>query len=402
IIGANGVLNRVSEDGVMPDWFREPHRKYGTTYRVINLLVLLQVVSIVGSRGNTYTLGEAYAFGVIWSFAFKGLAMVVLRFKDRSHREWKVPFNLEIGGTALPLGLGTVTVVLFALASVNLITKEIATISGIGFTLVFFGLFLLSEKVNERRGEVHVETDQFRLETQEVISNETVAVRPGCTICLVRDYNTLEHVRKALELTHTGKRDLVMMTVRILTGADAGYEGLAERQVFARYEQLLFSKVVSLAEKFGKTVHLLVVPSSNIFDAIARTAVQLDASGIVAGASSTMTPQEQARRLGEAWERLPVKPRRQVSFRVIHPDGRIEDFSMGAHAPALTDDDINLIHQLWLDAARDTSVGEVHHRDLVRVALKHLERELQGPGRDQILTELRRLYDDPGAGGGKG
>src|SRR6185295_3567581 len=82
IIGANGVLNRVSEDGVMPDWFRHPHRKYGTTYRVINLIVLLQVVAIVGSHGETYTLGEAYAFGVIWSFAFKALAVAVLRFKD--------------------------------------------------------------------------------------------------------------------------------------------------------------------------------------------------------------------------------------------------------------------------------------------------------------------------------
>ena len=26
IIGSNGVLNRVAEDGVLPDWFRRPHR----------------------------------------------------------------------------------------------------------------------------------------------------------------------------------------------------------------------------------------------------------------------------------------------------------------------------------------------------------------------------------------
>src|SRR5437868_15192788 len=70
IIGSNGVLNRVSEDGVMTDWFRAPHRRYGTTYRMINLVVVLQLIAIAGSRGNTYTLGEAYAFGVIWSFAF--------------------------------------------------------------------------------------------------------------------------------------------------------------------------------------------------------------------------------------------------------------------------------------------------------------------------------------------
>src|SRR5579885_2291707 len=31
IIGANGVLNRVAEDGVLLPWFRKPHQKFGTT-----------------------------------------------------------------------------------------------------------------------------------------------------------------------------------------------------------------------------------------------------------------------------------------------------------------------------------------------------------------------------------
>src|SRR5207253_3692941 len=52
IVGANGVLNRVSEDGVMTDWFRAPHKRFGTTYRMINLIVILQLVAIIGSRGK--------------------------------------------------------------------------------------------------------------------------------------------------------------------------------------------------------------------------------------------------------------------------------------------------------------------------------------------------------------
>ena len=209
IVGANGVLNRVSEDGVMTDWFRAPHRRFGTTYRMINLIVILQLVAIVGSRGNTYALGEAYAFGVIWSFAFKGLAVLVLRFKDKSTRQWKVPFNLKLDGYELPIGLGLITSLLFAVAGINLLTKEIATITGLAFTIVFFTLFLISERINERRRarEIHDTSamDQFRLNPRESVSNETVAVRPGNTICLVRDYNTLGHLCKALELTHTGK-----------------------------------------------------------------------------------------------------------------------------------------------------------------------------------------------------
>src|SRR5436189_1375935 len=146
IIGANGVLNRVSEDGVMTDWFRAPHKRFGTTFRMINLIVLLQIVAIIGSRGNTYTLGEAYAFGVIWSFAFKGLAMLVLRFKDKSEREWKVPFNLKLDGNEIPLGLGIIAALLFTVAGINLVTKEVATVSGIVFTIVFFTIFVVAEK----------------------------------------------------------------------------------------------------------------------------------------------------------------------------------------------------------------------------------------------------------------
>src|SRR5437762_14088067 len=70
IIGSNGVLNRVAEDGVLADWFRLPHRRYGTTHRIIDLVVGLQIFTIVASRGNVYALGEAYAFGVVWSFVF--------------------------------------------------------------------------------------------------------------------------------------------------------------------------------------------------------------------------------------------------------------------------------------------------------------------------------------------
>src|SRR6185295_5404581 len=217
IIGSNGVLNRVSEDGVMTDWFRAPHRRFGTTHRMINLVVALQLAAIVGSRGNTYTLGEAYAFGVIWSFAFKGLAMLVLRFKDTSHREWKVPFNPRIGGSEIPVGLIVIAVILFSIAGINLITKQVATVSGVAFTLVFFTVFVVSERINERKrgAEAHVEMDQFRLQPQEVISSETVEVRPGNSLCVVRDYNTLDHLKKALEMTHTGKRDLTVMTVQV-------------------------------------------------------------------------------------------------------------------------------------------------------------------------------------------
>jgi amino acid transporter len=393
IIGSNGVLNRVSEDGVLTDWFRAPHKRYGTTFHMINMIVILQLLTIIGSRGNVYVLGEAYAFGVIWSFAFKALAVLVLRFKDKSPREWKVPLNIRLDGNEIPLGLGIIAALLFSVAGINLITKQVATISGVAFTLIFFILFTVSERLNERkRGHAqHVEMDQFRLQMQDAVTNETVQVRPGCTLCLVRDYNTLDHVRKALELTHTGKRDLVVMTVQVMKGPDTGYENIGEQHLFTNYEQLLFSKVIALAEKAGKHVDLLVVPSSNVFEAIAHTAAQLDCSEIIAGRSSVMSPEEQAKRLGDAWEALPNKPKHQVCFRIVESDGKTDDFYLGAHVPHLADDDINIIHKLWLDVTRERGGEDAHHKEIVRVALERLEEDLEGDKRCGVLKQLRTV-----------
>ena len=102
IVGSNGVLNRVSEDGVLPDWFLKPHPRYGTTSRLINLVVVLQIVTIVASRGDVLTLGEAYAFGVVWSFVFMSMSMLVLRFKRPEHREYEVPLNIRVGRFDMP------------------------------------------------------------------------------------------------------------------------------------------------------------------------------------------------------------------------------------------------------------------------------------------------------------
>jgi len=396
IIGSNGVLNRVSEDGVLTDWFRAPHKRYGTTYRMINMIVIFQLGTIIGSGGNVYVLGEAYAFGVIWSFSFNALAMLVLRFRDRSPRTWKVPFNLRLQSTEIPFGLGVVAALLFTIAGINLITKQVATISGLVFTAFFFTIFLVSERITERRrgAAAHVEMDQFRINLQESVSFETLQVRPGNVLCLVRDYNTLGHLAKTLETIDTNEKDLVVLTVHISRGPNIGYEHIEALHLFTSYEQLLFSRVVTLAEKAGKHVDLMVVPSSNVFQAIVRTAVQLDSAEIVAGRSSVMTPDEQAKRLGHAWEELPKKPQRQVCFRVIEPDGQFREFYLGAHAPALSERDINLVHELWLDMMRQRGGDKLHHKDVVTVALARLRDDLRGKGREQVLDEMRRTLEN--------
>ncbi len=59
IIGSNGVLNRVAEDGVLPDWFLKPHRRFGTTSRILWLIAVLQLFTIIVSRGDVHPAGRS-------------------------------------------------------------------------------------------------------------------------------------------------------------------------------------------------------------------------------------------------------------------------------------------------------------------------------------------------------
>jgi amino acid transporter/uncharacterized protein YejL (UPF0352 family) len=390
IIGSSGVLNRVSEDGVLTDWFRSPHKKYGTSYRIVNLIAILQLATILGSRGDVFILGEAYAFGVIWSFTFNAVATLVLRLRKPENREWKVPGNIRLGRMELPVGLITIALVLLSIALTNLLTKKVATLSGIAFTSIFFILFTISERINRRKLDLTLsKLDRFQLQHSDTVNQEAVGARPGNTLVAVRDYNTLSHLEHALKATNTEEKDIVVMTSRLVSGRDGGERELYEDTMFAEHEQRLFTNVVALAEKHGKPVDLLIVPATNIFDAVAQTAVQLDSADIIAGASSKLTKQEQSRELGRAWERLGQKARRQVRFRIVDAHDREQEVLLGAHAPTLTEEDLNLVHKIWLQVSSIPSRRRVHHRDVVRVALDRLDRDLRG--QSDVMLDFYKL-----------
>ena len=146
IVGANGVLNRVTDDGLLPSWFQRPQQRYGTTWRLLTLIAGLQILTIVITRGDVILLGEAYAFGVVWSLAFKALSMVMLRFTEPDrYREYRVPINIPFGRRTIPLGLTVIFVVLLASALANLLTKTVATMSGLAFTITLIAVFTVTE-----------------------------------------------------------------------------------------------------------------------------------------------------------------------------------------------------------------------------------------------------------------
>jgi amino acid transporter len=391
IIGSTGVLMRVAEDGVLTDWFRMPHKKFGTSHRIVNLVFVLQMITIVASRGNVDTLGEAYAFGVIWSFTFNALAMLVLRWKYHGERGWKVPPNIRIGKTEIPIGLVSVFMVLLATATVNLFTKSVATVSGVAFAAVFFVVFTISERRNLK---LHAKTarqmkDHFQLEHQDNVNRESAAIRSGGTMVTMRDPSNPIALKWTLGRTNTDEKDVVVISVRLMGVGGPEYLS-AEQQNFSEHEQTVFTKAVSVAESFGKKVSLLVVPAGDIFAALVQSANSLEVDSVVSGVSSSLTAEEQAFHMGQAWEALP-DPKRQFNYYVIGPDGQTKVFFIGPHAPTLSPDDVQLVHRLWLNMRRDPLACDLHHSDIVTYALTRLAGQYAREKVD-ILRDLRNLH----------
>lgn len=317
IIGSNGVLNRVAEDGVMPDWFLKPHRKFGTTYRILYLIVGLQLLIIVVSHGDVLLLGEAYAFGVVWSFVFQALAMVVLRFKDTRPREYKVPFNVRLGKYEIPFGLLFVLVVLFAAAVLNLFTKQLATIFGLIFTAAFFAIFFFSELYHDRKlkGKKHKHLEQFNQQSAERVDPAALGLeKPYHKLVAIRSTQNLVMLDKALADTDPATTDVIVMTAKSAAGEGSGYEWDGELDP---YDQDLMTAVVQRAEKIGKHVKPLIVPTNNPLYALLRTAKELDVQELVLGASNKYSADEQMEQISLYWINLSGGEAAPLTIRVI-------------------------------------------------------------------------------------
>ena len=298
IIGSNGVLSRVAEDGVLPPWFRKLHPKHGTSHHIIGLIVGLQLVTIALSRGNVDMLGDAYAFGVVWSFAMKALAVAVLRFTHPDTERWKFPLNLRVGRVELPLGLLATTLVLFLIAFVNLFTKKDATIFGGTFTIIFFILFSYSErrfakqqKENQLRaspdpGDPFRETsrDRFRFEAREDLSPKSLETEPGCCLVGVNDPSDLRAIDKILS-TDLGKKSVVAACVGSVS-PERVKQTPDEDDTVDNHVKDVFSEIVFSAEKLGKPVKLLSLPGDNPTGLLLQAAKSLAASELWLGSSN--------------------------------------------------------------------------------------------------------------------
>jgi hypothetical protein len=78
-----------------------------------------------------------------------------------------------------------------------------------------------------------------------------------------------------------------------------------------------------------------------------------------------------------------------LSLEIVSPDMTKRNYiNLGPHPPRLWPEDEDLLHRLWLEMAQSQPHQVPHHRDIVRVALRRLERDWHSGRHEEIVGEV--------------
>lgn len=356
------MLRRLSVEGML----------LGSLANAVNVATAAAVLITVASGAQVTWLSRAYGIAIASALLLRIGVNVRLRKKQTEPQPFRTP------------GAGVILVVaIVALSALVLLASgDVPSIAALG---VICGLGLLLAAARRSAGiPVAVEEDPFQVSTADEVSLGQIEARRGNVLVAVRHPDSLAHVVAAMKIA--GDRDIVAVTVRLADVDDDGGAGGTS----TRSERYLFSQVVALTERYATPIRLLIVPAHNIFEGVIAVALKLQSSEVYVGESNTLSAGDQARLLGEAWERAEKSDEQRLRLVIYHHSGRTDAFHLGAHPPALSAGDLDLIHRLWLDVSK--AVGpNVHHHDVVRAALTQMEQQLKGPERDGALDAIRQV-----------
>ena len=376
------LLRRLSARGALPEQLAPRAPSGGSTTGSLNAAAAAAMLVTFVSGAQVSWLSRAYGIAIAAALLLKIAAILRLRTAHREPHPFHVPFNLRLGRREIPVGLTVVGSVVGLSALAMLLLGDIPSIAAASLICGLGVSMAVSRKGS--RSAVADQDEPFELFTSPDVSLGQVEVRPDNVLVAVRHPHSLAHLVGALQAA--SDQDVVVVAIRLL-GID---EEAAEGAGSTPDERYLFSRVVALTERYGRPVRLLIVPAQNVLDGLIAVALRLRSSEVYVGESSTLSADEQARLLGEIWERAEKPRSQQLRLVVYRNSGRTDAYHLGAHPPSLTPGDLDLIHRVWLEAVK--AVGpEVHHHEVVRAALTQMEQQLTGPQREEALAVIRNV-----------
>jgi nucleotide-binding universal stress UspA family protein len=220
-------------------------------------------------------------------------------------------------------------------ALANLLTKEVATISGVGFTAAFYTVFWLSEHEHRRRKgaaalEQHEHLEQFNQEQSEQLSVQSLNLtKPYRKLVAIRSPYNLAMLERCLAETDPETTEVVVMTATVLPQGSADW-----RPDISVHDRQLLTAVVNLAEHAGKPVRPVIVPTNEPFFALTRTAKTIGAQELIMGPSNKFREEDQLDQVALYWLNVCGAEAEPLSIRVLGKDRDVRlDIAGGSQIP---------------------------------------------------------------------
>src|SRR5262249_29439425 len=153
-------------------------------------------------------------------------------------------------------------------------------------------IFLLSERYHEKRrqGARHEHLEQFNRATAEEVTLAGLGLtKTYRKLVAIRSPQNLFMLERALAETDPETTSVIVMTAKLVPVGEAPADGFD----LDMYDQQLLTAVVQRAERAGKEVKPLIVPTNDPLHAVLKTAKALEAHELIVGASNKYTADEQ-------------------------------------------------------------------------------------------------------------
>ena len=326
---AEALLERLAAQGTLPEGLAALHSRFGTPARAMDVAAASTVLVILAGNGRVQWLTRAYAIAVAVTVVIKALTLLKLRRQRAEPGSLRTATQTQVAASQRPIIIIGCAAVVGTAALVTVLSGDGPSIGAVG---LLSGLVaLVTFRRNDAAAPVADNPATLDLLPAADLSLDHIDARVGNVLVPVRNPQSLNHLTAALQAARG--RDVVVMTVR-LVGLDVAEDGAADAAPTAA-EQRLLSEVIAVAERQGRPVRLLIVPAHNVFDAIVSTSSACARPTCTSG-SSSLSADEQARLLGEAWEDADKPEPLDVHLVVYHRSGRTDTYHLGAHPPSLT------------------------------------------------------------------
>ena len=382
---ATQQLRIAANERMVPGWLGHQHPQFGTFTGAVNVSAGIAALVLLPSSARVSWLARAYAVSIVVTLLFRIAALVRLRKTNRQPATYRTPWNIRHWRLDAPLGLGLVAAVALGGLLSALVLPQSADADHRRRDRAASAPLSLWRAV----GRAHHGARNRRHVRDAAV--ERAGARAGR--CQAGQHprhdskSACARARRQSPSKPPATATSSIMTVRVI-GVDADEDG-ATATAPTPAERRLFTRVVALAEQVERPVQLMIVPSHDVFEAIVATVIRLKSSEVYVGESATLSADDQARLMGEAWEAAEKTESLAVRLVIYHHSGRTDAYHLGAHPPALGPGDLELIHRIWLDAVK--AVGpQVHHHDVVRAALTQMEKQLTDQQRDEALAAIRQ------------